>query len=199
MKKRVITGIVTVAMLVATVFFIPFGKNGASEFEQFQDVYAETVDQFYDASLKIEVKAGEDVVYQELIVLEKTEDACNYQITTKKLSDSLYGDLYDISTDSGEYTIEETLYYFSPTLNLKNSEISNYKESPIGTNETKVEFVVSEANINEGFGFEEEHGIQGQVNFEANIKEELVTYYIYSYTTNDGMTVTMECLFVNQK
>lgn len=199
MKKRVIAGLVTTAALATTIFLVPFGNDKATKFEQFQDVYATTVDQFYDATLTIEVKAGTDVVYEEVVVLEKNEDSCDYQITTKELSDSLYGDLYDITTDAGEYTIEETLYYFAPTLNLKDSEIDNYKEAPLGTNEEQIEFVVTEKNINEGFGFEEEANVYGNVSFVATIENDLVTYFSYSYSTKDGMVVTIKCLFVNQR
>ena len=199
MKKRVIAGLVTTAALATTIFFVPFGNDKATKFEQFQEVYATTVDQFYDATFTIEVKAGTDVLYQEVVALEKDEDSCDYLITKKELSDSLYGDLYDITTESGEYSIEETLYYFAPALNLKGSEIDNYKESPLGTNEEQIEFVVTEKNVNEGFGFEEDANVYGNVSFVATVENDLVTYFSYSYSTKDGMEVTVKCLFVNQK
>jgi len=195
MKKRVTIGLATIAMLVASLFLIPWSKDTTSKFEVFQETYATTVDSFYEAEIVLEVKAGSDIVYQEVTVLDKTESECNYTTTVKELSDDLYGDLYDIETTTGIYTIEETLYFFAPTLNLKTSEVSDYNESSLGTNETKVEFVVLEKNINEGFGFEGDHNIVGKVSFSAELKEDVVISYCYSYVTIDGMNVTIKGTF----
>jgi len=191
MKKWVPTIIVAVIAIIS-IFFIDTEDKG-SLYKDLHNYFENTFESFESASLETTITSGEEVVYLELIEVEKGEENNNIKTTTKELSDDMYSsELYEISSSEGTMNDDDMLKLFSTSLSVEEKYMSNLEETSTGTNMSNIRFVIIDSNIDDVFGEDVLNSVDGSIVFNIEIDNELVKEFRYEYLTKDGSTVIIK-------